>query len=225
MNIYCFAGPNGSGKSTIVNNFINENQLGNIPFVNADIIARNEKLAHIGDYFARNKFAADIAESLRNYYLENNQDFIFETVMSHPSKIEFLERAKIQGCNIHLVYVITQSPDINVARVAKRVSEGGHDVPEDKTRARYARCLELLPRVLEIADDAIIYDNSLDFQTMLSALKSKEGILYLYGNSEFIQNKIVTPYSEQSNAKTVYVGDIVDLQSRNIYKIEDFIPD
>ena len=225
MNIYCFAGPNGSGKSTTVNNFINENQLGEIPFINADVIAASAKCSHILDYTERNIFAANIADTLRNHYLENKKDFMFETVMSHPSKLDFLERAKQEGYKIHLIYVITNSSDINVARVAKRVSEGGHDVSEDKIRSRYDRCLKLLPRALSIAYDAIIYDNSNDYNTQLSALKSSEGQIYSYGNNSFVQEKIINPYCEQYGAANIIAGNIKDIDLQKMYNLESLMID
>jgi predicted ABC-type ATPase len=66
---------------------------------------------------------------------------------------------------VQLLFVSTNSPDINVRRVAYRVKTGtttGHDVPEDKTRSRYDRTTALLPAAVELADQAFLYDNSYD---------------------------------------------------------------
>ena len=53
-----------------------------------------------------------------------------------------------------------RSPNLNVERVRLRVLRGGHNVPEDKVRSRYANSLAQLPWFLEAADRAHIFDNS-----------------------------------------------------------------
>lgn len=50
-----------------------------------------------------------------------------------------MEYAKKMGYTIHLIYITTKDPDLNVARVRTRFNQGGHNVPEDKIRARYGR--------------------------------------------------------------------------------------
>jgi predicted ABC-type ATPase len=87
-------------------------------------------------------------------------DFTFETVMSHPSKVEFFERAAVIGYVTILFFICTQSVALNIQRVAQRVDAGGHDVPEDKIVSRYHRSLALLPRALQAASRAYVYDNS-----------------------------------------------------------------
>jgi predicted ABC-type ATPase len=59
-----------------------------------------------------------------------------------------------------LIFVATDDPGINRARVANRVTHGGHDVPADRIEARYHRCLANLPAAIRAADDAQIFDNS-----------------------------------------------------------------
>lgn len=61
---------------------------------------------------------------------------------------------------MHLFYVLTSNPDINVARVESRVESGGHSVPEDKIRTRYEKALKLIPKLVPICDILHIYDNS-----------------------------------------------------------------
>ncbi len=55
-----------------------------------------------------------------------------ETVLSTHEKIDFMHAAKVHGYHVHLVYVTTQSSNINVDRVSARIREGGHNVPFDK---------------------------------------------------------------------------------------------
>ncbi len=60
--------------------------------------------------------------------------FTFETVMSHPDKIELLHKAQQSGFRTYLYYVATEDPEINISRVENRVSSGGHPVPREKIK-------------------------------------------------------------------------------------------
>lgn len=84
------------------------------------------------DYSNRNLMAAKYAEYLRNKYIDEGKDFMFETVLSTERNINLLKRAKQENYFITGVYVLTRDSEINVERVKNRVLNGGHDVPEDK---------------------------------------------------------------------------------------------
>jgi len=86
--------------------------------------------------------------------------FSFETVMSHESKVRFLEKAKAFGFTTYLYFICTHDPQINVQRVKNRVIEGGHDVMETKIVSRYFRSLDLLCEAFLVADRAFIIDSS-----------------------------------------------------------------
>jgi len=142
-----FAGPNGSGKSTITLGYRISGA-----YVNADDIKRIYQLSDLE--------AAQRAEAQRNALLHSLSDFAFETVLSTERNLLLLQRAKEYGYEVQCIYVLTCNVNINVARVRDRIADGGHDVPEEKIRARYVRCLELLPRLIDICDKIAVYDNS-----------------------------------------------------------------
>lgn len=146
--IIVFAGPNGSGKSTI-------SQLCKIiePYINADEIKKTIQCSDLE--------AAQKATSLREAALVRGSDFTFETVLSTERNLELLTRGKAQGYFIRCIYVLTENPEINVARVKSRQNAGGHGVPEAKIRSRYDRALALIPRLVPICDILHIYDNSI----------------------------------------------------------------
>ena len=104
--------------------------------------------------------AADLADFIRISLLEDNQSFTFETVMSHDSKINFLEKAKQNNYRIYLYYSATEDPIININRVRNRVALNGHFVNEEKIRDRYFKSLQLLKKAIKISDRAYIWDNS-----------------------------------------------------------------
>jgi len=87
---------------------------------------------------------ARIIDYIRLEFLRFKISFTFETVMSHISKVEFLQLAKQQGYRTYLYFVFTVDPDINIARVQYRVSQGVHGAPEHKIREHYYRSMNLL---------------------------------------------------------------------------------
>ena len=101
-----------------------------------------------------------VAEFLRQSLLRTQQTMTFETVMSHPSKLEFLREARAAGFRTYLYFVATNDPNLNVARVQARVAAGGHPVATTKIIDRYHRSLELAKVALKIVDRAYFFDNS-----------------------------------------------------------------
>lgn len=71
-----------------------------------------------------------------------------------------MKKANAAGYKIYLYFVATESPEINILRVAKRVKDGGHHVPEDKIRKRYTGALSLLYDACQLAYQAYYFDNS-----------------------------------------------------------------
>ncbi|MEL6786466.1 MAG: zeta toxin family protein [Cyanobacteria bacterium J06607_15] len=151
-----FAGPNGSGKSTITPSFQAEPDFPS-NYINPDEIA----LSLGGNIMERAYEASAIAANYRDECVRNGESFAFETVMSHPSKLALLEKAKNAGFEITLVFISTKDPRYNVARVQDRVAKGGHDVPEDKIISRYHRTHTYLPIAISLANRAYIFDNTI----------------------------------------------------------------
>ena len=108
-----------------------------------------------------NSYLASVAgDFLRGKLLELKVSFTFETVMSHPSKVEFLAKAQQAGYRTYLYFVATDDPDINISRVRSRVRLGGHDVPKDRIEPRYHRSLDLLMEAIWHTNRAYVFDNS-----------------------------------------------------------------
>jgi predicted ABC-type ATPase len=150
------AGPNGAGKTSITEQLLRHEWMGGCEYVNPDYIARDE----FGDWNAPDavRKAAARASEVRERCLVQGRSLAFETVLSMPDKIEFMQRAKQAGFFVRLFFVGTEDPSINAKRVALRVMEGGHDVPISKIIARYTRSLCNCSVAARIADRAYIYD-------------------------------------------------------------------
>ncbi len=92
--------------------------------------------------------------------MAEGKSLITESTFSHSSKVELVREAKRQGYAVSIYHVAVRSSDIAVSRVASRVGQGGHDVPEQKTRDRFVRNQPLIREALLLADTAKIYDNT-----------------------------------------------------------------
>lgn len=99
-------------------------------------------------------------KDLRKNLLLNGQSFCFETVYSHPSKIDFVAEAKALGYYVVMVVIHLNDTGLNQARVAERVSEGGHSVPTEKIVTRIPRMLEYVRISIPLCDLVQVYDNS-----------------------------------------------------------------
>lgn len=151
--VHIIAGPNGAGKSTFYQRVIGP--VTGLPFINADLIARE----YWPDAAEANAYeAAAMAAAARTAAFEAGRSFATETVFSHPSKVELVRQASGAGYLVSL-HVIAVPEDLAVARVAMRVEHGGHDVPEDKIRQRYARLWGLVVEACASADETSVYAN------------------------------------------------------------------
>ncbi len=106
--------------------------------------------------------AAKVATELRYKCLSEKKDFVFETVFSSDEKLDFLRKAHQEGFFIRFFFVCTNSPEINILRIAKRYLNGGHEVPMSKVFSRYYKSIENASLAVEFVDRAYIYDNSIE---------------------------------------------------------------
>lgn len=117
-----------------------------------------------GIYLINGKFptsyeCAILADYIREKLILQHVSFSFETVFSHPSKVDFLKRAKRIGYRVYLYFVCLQQ-DLCEERVRLRVKQGGHDVPKDKIHKRYNQSIENMVETVAIVDRAYLFDNS-----------------------------------------------------------------
>ncbi|EYF00060.1 hypothetical protein [Chondromyces apiculatus] len=104
---------------------------------------------------------------------------MLETVLFSDKYRSLIPLVRRTGLIFRLVYITTVHPDINVARVRRRVLAGGHDVPEDKIHERWTRSMDNLAGFAERADRLIVVDNSGQEPVML-ALRHLEGALEIH---------------------------------------------
>lgn len=154
------AGPNGSGKTSVTSKILHHEWMENAVYINPDIIAQEK----FGDWNSKDAVmqAVEYCEILREKCIEERKSLTFETVLSIEDKVDYILRAKEAGFFIRFFFVCTEHPTINAARIARRVMEGGHDVPITKIISRYDKSIANCCIVSEFVDRAYIYDNSVE---------------------------------------------------------------
>lgn len=156
-DILIIGGPNGAGKTTaarvLLRDFLDEPALLNADELAREISPRNpESVA-----FAAGRKLIERMHRL----VRAKQSFAFETTCAGKAYLRLLEQCRREGWRITLLYFWLPSPELAVLRVARRVSEGGHDIPPDTIHRRYwAGIWNMRNFYLPLADEAEIYDNS-----------------------------------------------------------------
>jgi len=174
------AGPNGAGKTTVTERGLAHEWFGGCEYINPDTIARDE----FGDWNSESavRQAANVAQERRERAVREHRSLAFETVFSGFDKVEFLLAAQHEGFFARLFFVGTEDPTINASRVARRVMQGGHDVPISKIISRYFKSIANCAAVARDVDRLYLYDNSLDgVEPRLVARASNGTILRRYG--------------------------------------------
>jgi predicted ABC-type ATPase len=158
--LWLIAGPNGCGKSSFYNHTDIEGWGGSVWIINPDLLTQRIVEQEGLDVAAANLQAVQRIETWLFDSLDVHQTVGVETVLSTGKYRPLVAQAKVRGFEVRLVYVLVRNADIQVERIRLRVAEGGHHVPEEKTRARRERSFRQLVWFLEQADRAWVYDNS-----------------------------------------------------------------
>lgn len=175
------AGPNGSGKTSVTTKVLQHQWIQDCVYINPDNIAKEQ----FGDWNDKNAVlqAAKLATQMREDCIAKGQSLIFETVLSAPDKIDFIEKAKKEGYFIRLFFIGTNGPEINAGRIARRVMEGGHDVPIPKIISRYEKSIANCCVAAIIADRTYVYDNSVNDAEAQLLFRVIEGrLVKIYGS-------------------------------------------
>lgn len=158
--LWIVAGPNGSGKSSVYTDTDIEDFGGSVWIINPDLLtARIATVERLGPR-AANVAAVTRIHAWLDASIAAYQTIGVETVLSTGKYRELVLKARRNGFEIRLIYVLLRSVDLNIERVKLRAAKGGHHVPATKIRARRLRSLGQLPWFLRHADQAWIFDNS-----------------------------------------------------------------
>ena len=155
--IIIIAGPNGAGKTTFARSFLP--QEAQCPrFINADLIAAG-----------LSPFAPEVAATQAGRLMlteiaacaKRGESFAFETTLSGLSYLRHIRQWCSEGYHVSLFFLSLPNAEAAIARVAERVRQGGHDVPESVIRRRFAAGLINLERAYKSAVDTwAVFDNA-----------------------------------------------------------------
>ncbi|KXS41519.1 MAG: hypothetical protein AWU58_1699 [Methanohalophilus sp. T328-1] len=121
-----------------------------------------------------------VADFIRDQLVESDINlFSFETVFSHESKLEFMERAKQKGWSLYLYFVSTSDITINQDRVKERAEKGEHSVPDQKIIDRYIKSNNFLYDASKLCRRAYVFDNSTEGSAVLIAEKDVDGTILI----------------------------------------------
>ncbi|MDR0622330.1 MAG: zeta toxin family protein [Deltaproteobacteria bacterium] len=156
-HVIILAGPNGAGKSTSAPVLLRDTFAVN-EFVNADSIAQG--LSAFRPESVALEAGRIILKRLREL-AGKRADFAFETTLASRSFAPWLKRLSASGYKSHLMFLTLPSADAAIARVASRVSLGGHNVPASDIRRRFAAGLKnLFSLYMPVVSSWQIFDSS-----------------------------------------------------------------
>jgi len=131
--VVIIAGPNGAGKTTFAVEFL-PNEAGCPVFVNADLIAAG--LAPFQLEKSAIRAGRLMLEEIKDYVFKG-VSFAFETTLSGRGYARMIPEWKAQGYRVKLIFLMLPNVEIAIERVATRVAQGGHAVPETVIRRRF----------------------------------------------------------------------------------------
>lgn len=169
------AGPNGAGKTSAALTLLSNCDSVNIfEFINADEIAKS--LAPLHPESMALTASKLMVRRLRDL-LEAGNNFAFETTGAGTNYLKYIKQGLASGYEINIVYLWLASPELAVKRVAQRVAEGGHHIPEEIIRRRYFLGLKnVIHEYLPLAHIALLLDNSSKSQKIIAQKRMRKQI-------------------------------------------------
>lgn len=161
-----YAGVNGAGKSTLYHSRLHDE----MPRINTDEMVR--QMGSWTDAALQMKAGAIAVKRIKEYF-ENDISFNQETTLCGHSIMNNIQKAKDLGYNVEMYYVGVSDSQLAKDRVAERVEQGGHGIPEDVIEKRYSTSLENLVKAIPLCDKIVVYDNSKYFTKIAEFEKGK----------------------------------------------------
>jgi predicted ABC-type ATPase len=168
--IIIIAGPNGAGKTTFARDFLPK-EAHTFRFINADLIAAG--LAPFNPEIASFK-AARLMLSELDECTSRGENFAFETTLSGHHYLQRIENWKKLGYVVKLWFITLNSPEFAISRVAERVAQGGHNIPENVIRRRFTAGLKNLPNYQKAVNSWVLLNGDMTPPTQINAKVNHE---------------------------------------------------
>lgn len=155
--ITILGGVNGAGKSSVFGSFIRQSG----DYFNPDEYAQsllNDGQAH--DQQDANAQAWHIGKDLLLNAIRFHRDLSIESTLGGNTITRILLEALSKGVPVRVAFCGLQSPQLHLDRVAARVKNGGHPIPEEKIHERWINSVHNMCRLIEAGCDVDVWDNS-----------------------------------------------------------------
>ena len=157
LRVIIIAGPNGAGKTTFAHEFLPYEAACPV-FVNADLIAAG--LAPFDPASAAVRAARIMLGELDTHF-RNRTSFAFETTLAGRGYLKSIAKWQEAGYSVKLLFLRLNSVEEAIARVALRVKQGGHHIPEDVIQRRYRAGFTNFQNLYSpLVNSWAVYDNS-----------------------------------------------------------------
>jgi predicted ABC-type ATPase len=155
--IIIIAGPNGAGKTTFAREFL-PNEAECPVFINADLIAAG--LSPFSPESVAVRAGRLMLEEIQQHFLAG-ESFAFETTLAGRGYLRHIRQWQAAGYRVTLLFLRLNNPEEAMARVAQRVRQGGHNIPEAAIRRRFDAGLKNFEQLYgPLVDAWTLYDNS-----------------------------------------------------------------
>ena len=155
--ILILAGPNGAGKTTFAREFL-PREAGCPTFVNADLIAAGLSPFEPHRFALR---AGKLMLQMISEHVVRGESFGFETTLAGRNFARSIRQWRVGGYYVTLIFLSLPTAEMAIQRVAERVRQGGHSVPDDVVRRRFHSGWEHFETLYKpIVDAWALYDNA-----------------------------------------------------------------
>lgn len=164
--VLIIAGPNGAGKTTFARTLLAPLK-DKIRFINADYIAAG--LSPFEPEIVAVRAGKIMLEEVSNC-VDSKQSFAVETTLSGRSYIKHIKKWQNAGYRVTLLFLSVQDVSISIDRVAKRVRQGGHNIPIEVIKRRFKSGLHNFNHIYkDLVDNWLLYDSSTEQYLLLDS--------------------------------------------------------
>jgi predicted ABC-type ATPase len=155
--IVIIAGPNGAGKTTFAREFL-PREADCPDFINVDLIAAG--LSPFDPDRAALRAGRLMLQEIKRR-VRAGESFAFETTLAGRNYARLIPRWRAAGYYVKLIFLSLPTADLAVGRVSARVTQGGHNVPEEVVRRRFDAGLRNFEDIYRgLVHTWVLYDNS-----------------------------------------------------------------
>lgn len=162
--VVIIAGPNGAGKTTFAREFL-PHEASCPTFINADLIAAG--LSPFAPEQAAIPAARLMLQAIEEQETKGNS-FALETTLSGKRYIRAIQHWQVMGYTVELIFLELPTAEMAIQRVAARVAQGGHNIPEPTIRRRFEAGLNNFHHLYKpLVDFWMHYDNGGDMPRLI----------------------------------------------------------